>query len=58
MSVETGELALKEVLEVFVREHDELLHIETERAVDIAAPSWYPPDDEAAAAERARRQTI
>ena len=27
--VETGELALKEVREVFVREHDELLHIET-----------------------------
>ena len=42
MSVETGELALKEVLEVFVREHDELLHIETERGVDIDATRDHP----------------
>ena len=34
-NVETGERALKEVKEVFVRENDELLHIETSRgAVD------------------------
>lgn len=32
-NVETGERALKEVKEVFVRENDELLHIETSRGV-------------------------
>ena len=42
MSVETGELALKEVLEVFVREHDGLLHIETERSVIIDATTSHP----------------
>ncbi|MBQ7262124.1 MAG: hypothetical protein IJR14_00240, partial [Synergistaceae bacterium] len=40
--VETGELALKDVLEVFVREHDELLHIETERGVIIDATTNHP----------------
>ncbi|MBQ7262548.1 MAG: ABC transporter ATP-binding protein [Synergistaceae bacterium] len=38
--------------------HREVFARGEECAVDIAAPSWYPPDDEAAAAERARRQTI
>ena len=27
-----------------------------ESAIEIAAPSWYPPEDKEAEAERARRQ--
>ena len=38
-NVETGERSLKVVKEVFVRENDELLHIETSRGVVDATTS-------------------